>query len=106
MALSNPHPAITQYVARNWQRLSRFKGRTIYNHLYRYLASSITRLDGEHAGLKKECEYSLNAMLDHLLNKADFGQFDEASEANFRVLLTAFHLAQRTGHDSTRPLLQ
>ena len=45
-------------------------------------------------------------MLDHLLERVDFGQYEEASEANFRVLLTAFNLAQRSGHESTRPLLQ
>ena len=106
MALSNPHPAVTQYVARNWERLSRFKGRKQFNHLYKYLASSITRLDEDHTRLKQECEASLRAMLDHLLERVDFGQYEEASEANFRVLLTAFNLAQRSGHESTRPLLQ
>ena len=106
MALSNPHPAVTQYVARNWERLSRFKGRSQFNHLYKYLSSSITRLDEDHTGLKQECEASLRAMLDHLLERVEFGQYEEASEANFRVLLTAFNLAQRSSHDSTRPLLQ
>ena len=93
MALSNPHPAVTQYVARNWKRLSHFKGRTLYQHLYKYLVSSTIRLDEEHARLKQECEETLKAMLDHLLERVDYGQYEHANEANFRVLITTFSLA-------------